>query len=78
MVDQVIVVLPMNTFKLAVKLADTNDPTLRLPDTPKLPVILAPVSVTTNDVLPPAVKLILPLAVGIAILLVPLLNVPVK
>jgi hypothetical protein len=40
--------------------------------------MLAPVAVTTNDVLPPAVKLMLPLADGIAILLLPSISVPVK
>ena len=48
---------------------------LLLPVTAKVPVILAPVPVTTNILaLPFTLKLILPLATGMEPLLVPLLN----
>ena len=47
-------------------------PTVALPVTFNVPAILAPVPVTTNVVLPAAVRLTLPLTVGILTLLVPL------
>ena len=48
-------------------------PTLALPLILAVPVMLAPVPVTTIVVVPALLKLILPLIAGISILLVPLL-----
>ena len=53
-------------------------PAIKLPVTFNVPAIFAPVPVTTNVVLPEAVRLILPLLLGILTLLLPLANAPIK
>ena len=53
-------------------------PTTALPVTFNVPAIFAPVPVTTNVVFPTAVRLILPLVLGIFTLLLPLASAPIK
>ena len=52
-------------------------PTTALPVTFNVPAIFAPVPVTTNVVFPTAVRLILPLVLGIFTLLLPLASAPI-
>jgi len=67
------VVLVTTNGAVPTAIVDTNCAPVTLLEAVKVPVTLAPVAVTTNEVFPPAVTLTLPLTVGIFTLLVPLL-----